>query len=179
MRWKSSADSYGAVAISIHWLTAAAILGVLGTGLSLDRVGEEAETGVLRVHVVFGITAFALTILRIVWWLFADRRPPEAPDQPRWQAAVAWGVHRLLYLAILIMGASGIAMIALSGAGDILFGGAQRPLPNFFDYAPRGPHGLVAWLLMALVALHAGAALYHQFVLRDRLLARMGVGRRA
>src|SRR5690606_30520757 len=80
MRWKSSADSYGAVAISIHWLTAAAILGVLGTGLSLDRVGEEAEAGVLRVHVVFGITAFALTILRIVWWLFADRRPLEAPD---------------------------------------------------------------------------------------------------
>jgi len=179
MRWKSSADSYGGVAISIHWLTAAAILGVLGTGLSLDSASEESEIGILRVHVIFGITVFALTVLRILWWLFADRRPREAPNQPRWQAAVAWSVHRLLYLVILFMGASGIAMIALSGAGNILFGGQPGPLPNFFDYPPRGPHGLGAWLLMALLALHIGAALYHQFILRDRLLGRMGVGRRA
>ena len=179
MRWKSGTDSYGAVAVSIHWLTALAVLGVLGTGLSLDRVSDESEIGILRIHVIFGITVFALTVLRTLWWLFADRRPLEAPNQPRWQAAVAWSVHRLLYLLILLMGASGIAMIALSGAGNILFGGEAGPLPDFFDYAPRGPHGLGAWLLMALLALHIGAALFHQFILRDRLLARMGIGRRA
>ncbi len=32
-------------------------------------------------------------------------------------------------------------------------------------------------LLLALLAAHIGAALYHQFVRRDQLLARMGVGR--
>jgi cytochrome b561 len=30
---------------------------------------------------------------------------------------------------------------------------------------------------MALIALHAAAALYHQIVLKDRLLGRMGLGR--
>ena len=37
--------------------------------------------------------------------------------------------------------------------------------------------GLFAWLLISLVALHVAAAVYHQVVLKDRLLGRMGVGR--
>jgi cytochrome b561 len=39
-------------------------------------------------------------------------------------------------------------------------------------------HGIVAKLLMLAIALHIGAALYHQFVRRDGLLSRMGFGRR-
>ena len=39
------------------------------------------------------------------------------------------------------------------------------------------PHGLGAFALLGLVTLHVGAALYHQLVRRDRLLARMGIGR--
>jgi len=30
--------------------------------------------------------------------------------------------------------------------------------------------------MLGLLALHIGAALYHQFIRRDRLLSRMGVG---
>ena len=33
MRWKSDGDRYGAVAMAMHWLTAAAILALLGSGL--------------------------------------------------------------------------------------------------------------------------------------------------
>lgn len=71
------------------------------------------------------------------------------------------------------MAASGIGMLALSGAGAILFAGASGTLPDFWAYPPRVPHGIGAWLLVTLFVLHAGAALYHQFVKRDRLLRRM------
>jgi cytochrome b561 len=50
-------------------------------------------------------------------------------------------------------------------------------LPDFMLYPPRIGHGLGAMVLIALVLAHVAAALYHQFVLRDRLLARMGLGR--
>ena len=44
-----------------------------------------------------------------------------------------------------------------------------------------GPAGYTAAIyaaraMLGLLALHVGAALYHQFIRRDRLMARMGVG---
>jgi len=40
----------------------------------------------------------------------------------------------------------------------------------------RGIHKLSAYIILALVVLHIAAALYHQFLRRDRLMARMWYG---
>ena len=82
-------------------------------------------------------------------------------------------VHLLFYVVILGMIASGIGMIALSGAAPLIFGGNGALLPDFWKYPPRLPHSIGARLLLALLALHVGAALYHHFVRRDGLLWRM------
>lgn len=180
MAWKSNAHRYGVVAMAMHWVTAAAILGLLVSGLTMAGMTDDtAKQGIVRTHVVIGALVVLLTLLRLAWWLLADRKPEEPGGQPRWQARAARAVHGLFYVVIVVMGASGIATILLSGAGDILFSGAPGPLPDFMRYPPRLAHGLFAWTLMALIALHVAAALYHQFVLRDRLLARMGLGRAA
>ncbi len=178
MQWKSTPQRYGAVAIAVHWITAAAILALLSTGFSAeDMTDPEEKAARLRVHVMLGLAVLALTVFRLGWWALADRRPAPAAGTPRWQAAAAHLVHGLFYLAIFGMVASGLAMMALSGAGPVVFGGADGPLPDFRDYLPRLPHGIGARLMLALMALHVGAALHHQFVRRDRLLARIGLGR--
>ncbi|MBN9037088.1 MAG: cytochrome b [Rhizobiales bacterium] len=181
MAWKSNAHRYGAVAMAMHWVTAVAILGLLVSGLTMaDMAGADpAKQSIVRTHVIIGALVVLLTLLRLAWWLLADRKPDEPGGQPRWQALAARAVHGLFYVVIVVMGASGIATILLSGAGDILFSGAPGPLPDFMRYPPRLAHGLFAWTLMALIGLHVAAALYHQFVLRDRLLSRMGLGRAA
>ena len=51
------------------------------------------------------------------------------------------------------------------------------PLPDFSEVLPRLAHGIMSKVLLVLLAGHIGAALYHQFIRRDRLLARMGIGR--
>ena len=86
-------------------------------------------------------------------------------------------VHYGLYAAILVMVSSGSATIILSGANLQLLGAAPLPLPDFTQAPPLTVHGLLARGLIALLIGHIGAALWHQFVRRDRLLARMGVGR--
>lgn len=53
--------------------------------------------------------------------------------------------------------------------------GQGAALPDFQDFWPRPLHGLGAWFLLALLALHAGAALYHHFGRHDGLLRRMWV----
>jgi cytochrome b561 len=39
-------------------------------------------------------------------------------------------------------------------------------------------HGAVATLLLILIGVHVAGAGYHQVVLKDRLLSRMGFGKR-
>jgi len=126
---------------------------------------------------VLGISVLVLTILRLAWWWLIDRKPLPPADMPRWQSRAATSVHGLFYVVILVMAASGIGMLVVSQAAQVLFFGAPRPLPDFDAYAPRIPHGIGGRLMVALICLHVAAALYHQFIRRDRLLRRMGLGR--
>jgi len=175
MRWTSSGDRYGAVAIAIHWLTAAAVIGLLVSGfVAAGQADLEAKASILRVHAVMGSGVLMLTVLRIIWWLGFDRRPA-AQVKSGAQAAVARITHLAFYPLLIGMGASGIAMLALSGAAAVLYFGGAGPLPDFDQLAPRTAHGIFAFALLGLVALHIAAALFHQFVVRDGLLARMGL----
>jgi cytochrome b561 len=177
MSVKSSADRYGSVAIAMHWLTAIAILVLLGLGLAAANAADPgARAALLRLHVPLGIAVVLLTLFRMVWWWTADRRPRPLAGMPRWQVSAEHVVRVLIYAAIFVLGASGVALMILSGAPRVLFFGARGPLPDFWMFPPMAGHFLAAVALIALAIGHVGAALYHQFGRRDRLLARMGIG---
>jgi cytochrome b561 len=170
---KSTADHYGAMVVSIHWLSALLIVMLIASGFrAANTVDPAAKAAILRLHVPIAIPVLALTIVRLGWWGF-DRKPNPVSGSPRWQERAAQAVHVLFYVVILGMIASGIGLMALSSAAPMIFGGEGAPLPDFWKYPPRLPHGIGARLLLALLVLHVGAALYHQFVRRDGLLWRM------
>lgn len=173
MRWKSDSRRYGVVAVVIHWVSAAAVLALLVSGLVMDRIEDGgSKLPLLAFHAVCGVSVGLLTLVRVFWWIIFDRRPAHPEGIARWQARAAEAVHGLLYVVIFGMVGSGMALMVLSGAGEVVAGGGGT-LPDFRLFAPRGPHGLGAWLLMALLAGHVLAAFYHQFVLRDGLIGRM------
>ncbi len=173
MSWKSTQSQYGSVAIILHWVSAALILALLALGFLAAHAADPAVAAdLLRVHVPLGILVLALTFFRIGWWCI-DRRPAPVGHAPRWQVRAEHLVRTLLYLLILLMGASGLGLLALSGAGPVLFLGAPAPLPDFRHYAPMAAHAAGAAALLSLAGLHILAALHHHFVKGDRLLARM------
>lgn len=173
MSSKSTEDHYGTVAVTIHWLSAFTIFALLGSGLQADGAEDpHAKAALLRLHVPLGATILVLTLGRIGWWFFADTKPASIP-MPSWQDRASRAVHILFYVAILGMAASGIGMIVLSGAAPIIFGGDAAGLPDFWDYLPRTPHSIGARFVLALLVVHAGAALYHHFFKKDGLLRRM------
>lgn len=175
MPLKSSSTRYGSVAITIHWLTALMIVALFATGLlAAAQVDPAAKVALLRAHIPIGAGVLLLTLLRIVWWLVADRHPAPPAGQPAWQQFIAKAVHIGLYMVVLVTASSGIATIILSGALPAIIGSAT--LPNLETVLPRAVHGIMSRVMLGLLALHIGAALYHQFIRRDRLLARMGVG---
>ena len=174
---KSTTTKYGSIAITLHWLMAILILGLLVSGFrSTGTVVAEAKAAILVVHAPIGITVLILLVLRIIWWLFFDKKPNDIGGQPRWQEISAHIVHYAFYAVLILMTASGVGLFILSGAGPILFGGGTEALPDLNEFAPRGAHALGVRLLIALVVLHAGAAIYHQYVRKDGLLARMWFG---
>jgi cytochrome b561 len=169
---KSTPNHYGQVAVAIHWLSAIAVILMLITGLMLDSSEDPATTLTLvRFHVPLGITIAILTLLRIVWWIFFDRHPAPIGGMSKAQENASRLVHLTLYVAILIMVGSGIGMVVLTGAMPQIIAGTA--LPNFSLAPPSQVHGLVGRLLIVLALGHIGAALYHQFVRRDNLIARM------
>jgi cytochrome b561 len=178
MRLKSTSSQYGTVAIAIHWLSALLIIGMFAAGIVASQTEDPAQkAAILRVHAPVGLAVLALTVLRIVWWLAADRKPLPPQGQQVRQVQVSRWVHRLFYVAVLAMAGSGIWLMNASGAGEIIFNGSTAPMPEFEDFAAYRAHSTMALLLEALFILHVLAALYHQFGRKDRLLARMGIGR--
>lgn len=178
MALKSTKDRYGMVAITIHWVAAALIVALLVTGFRVSGAADPAaKAAFLRFHAVMGIAILVLTLGRIAWWWFADRKPMPVAGQPALLHRAASAVHVIFTIVIIGLAASGIGMMVLSGAGPIVFGGASGALPDFWSYAPRIPHGIGVRVLIALLILHVGGALYHHFIRGDRLLARMGIGR--
>ncbi len=179
MQLRGDATRYGPAAALLHWTSAGVILLNLALGFAAARSTDPARTAVLlRPHLVLGLLVLALSLGRLLWWQ-RDHRP-EVPPGPRWQSRAARTTHLLLYGLVLLLGLSGIALAAVSGAVPILFGSAPGALPNFGRFAPMAGHALGAFALAIFVALHIGAALYHQFVRRDRPFSRMPlrIGRR-
>ncbi|MCF2870518.1 cytochrome b/b6 domain-containing protein [Octadecabacter sp. G9-8] len=171
---KSTSIQYGSVAVTLHWLSAIFILAMLGSGFRAASMADGAiKETILMFHVPLGVIILVLTLLRLFWWWRVDQKPRSVEGDPAWQNFTAKAIHVLFYIVILGMAASGIGMLAMSGTGGILFGASAEPLPDFNEVLPRVPHGLGARLMLALFALHAGAALYHHFIKRDGLIWRM------
>lgn len=170
-------ERYTAVAIAFHWTVAAAILVALPLGfLAAQAPDSEKAASLLRAHVPLGILILLLTAARGVWRL---RHAPPAPlsDQPGWQIGLARVSHALLYVLPLASAASGIALLALSGAAPVVFARVPGTLPDFAPFPPMAVHAVAAFGLIALIGLHVTAVIYHRVHRRERLLARMGVGR--
>lgn len=171
---KSTLQTYGTIARSLHWLMALFIVILLITGFRAGFSSEPAsKIMALRIHMPVAILTLGLTVARIVWWVI-DTKPAKLDSVSAFQDRIARIVHRALYLLTILLLISGIGLSVLSGLPDALFGGA--PLPIFDAYPPRALHGLAARLLSGLLFLHVVAALYHHFIAKDDSLRRMASG---
>lgn len=151
---------YDRVSIWIHWATAALIAGLFATGWGWDAYerGTPGRMVLFRAHIVMGSTVLGLAVLRVVWRL-THPSPPLPAGMGRPTVIAARATHGLLYLAILVQPVLGLLAITA-------FGKTLGPWP-------RQLHANLTLFIFAIVALHIAAALWHQLVRRDGLLARM------
>jgi len=171
---------YHPLLVVLHWLLAVLVVAALTLGaLVMAKLpnSDPMKLEALRSHMFGGALILTLMLVR----LFVRTRtahPPVATTGSSLLDKVAWASHRLFYVLITGMVASGAIMVFQTGLFEIAYGGHGALPPDLWVYPIRSVHYLVSRFLMVLIALHITGALYHALILKDGLLHRMAFGRR-
>ena len=183
MQLANSTARYGAVPQAVHWLTAILVI----CGFLLGQFGDVFPKGPPRqfgllVHMTLGQCVMALLLIRLLWRQLNPPPPPEATPLGRLLEIAAKMSHVTLYgllFAVPLLG----AVVQLKRGNELpLFAiwHVQSPWPIDRNLARSilTLHGTLADALLILAGIHAGAALVHHWVWRDRTLSRMLPGAR-
>jgi cytochrome b561 len=178
MRLRNSAEGYGVIPQTMHWITVALVIVAWFLGQFDDIFPKgAARAASLYVHNSAGLAVICILVLR-VFWRFADPPPPiERTILGAWLDRAGRLAHYALYALLLAAPISGIVLQFARGDALPLFGLTEIASPWTADRASghsvKEIHEMVANALVILAAFHAAAALVHHWVLRDRTLVRM------
>lgn len=169
---------YTTTAIALHWLIAVLIVGVFTLGLVMTDIPGLTPTKLRYYswHKWAGVTVLGLAALRLLWRL-GHRAPAYPAAMPGWQRGVAHGLHGLLYFLLFAVPLSGYFYSLASGVPVVYFG--VLPLPVLMAADPalkpvlKEVHYWLNMVLAGSVGIHLVAALWHQLVVRDRVMQRM------
>jgi cytochrome b561 len=169
---------YGAVAQFFHWTTAILVVVayIMGPGGSEQRVYATALDFTRQTHETLGVCVFALVLVRILWRLIDPA--PEGPPMKAWMRYSAKIVHLGLYgllIAIPVTAVIGAWLeghpLTLLGVGNI--GPMLLSQAHGAGQTVAALHTTLGSLILWVAGLHAAAALYHHFSLRDGVLVSM------
>ncbi|HXD37272.1 MAG TPA: cytochrome b [Rhodanobacter sp.] len=177
MNWKSTADRYGSLSIAMHWLMLLLLVGVYAC-INLRELfprGSDLREGLKAWHFMLGLAVFALVLLRLaIRW--AGAVPDIRPQPPLWQRRFAGLMHLALYAFMLAMPLLGWLTLS-AGGKPIPFFGLSLPALMGADKALAGSfkeiHETIGTIGYYLIGLHAAAALFHHYVVKDNTLLRM------
>jgi len=182
MTLKNTADRWGAVSQTLHWLILVMIAGLAIVGLTMtDMSNGPSKIKIYALHKSFGLTLLVLVTLRLAWRVYAGAPKPVA-GTPHWQERIASLTHWALYALMFALPLSGWLFNSTAGYPLQYFGLFNLPKlaarNEELAQLSRNLHEYGFWLLLALVLAHAAAAFYHHLFQNDDTLTRMLPGRR-
>ncbi|WP_144151917.1 cytochrome b [Paraburkholderia sp. BCC1885] len=169
---------YSATAMSLHWLIALLIVSGFYLGWIMTDIPGFTPTKLkyFSWHKWIGVTVFALAVIRLAWRL-THRAPALPPGMAPLQKLAAEVVHVILYVLMFAIPASGYLYSSAAGIQVVYLG--LVPLPTLIGpdtalkVVLKTIHIWLNYTLLALVTAHVLAAVKHQLIDRDGLLARM------
>lgn len=171
------ADRYTPMAIAFHWTTAALGLFMVPAGLLMVRLPEgDLQNLLFNLHRSVGVVLFPLVLLRLIY-RWRNPPPPLPDDLMAVQKLAAHLNHYALYGLLLLNPLLGWWATSAYGAAINVFWLFELP-PLVAQNKPLSEtllmvHRWVGIGIGLLIALHIGAALFHHFIRRDRILLRM------
>ena len=167
-------QSYTRTARILHWVMAAAIMPLLIFGQ--QTMGNHQIRFLPTIHASTGFVILGLLFFRI-WWRWSN--PPPMPlDTAGWQRTASKLTHGLFYAAMLVIPLTGWLTYTEHvrrslGVRPASFFGLRIPLLPDFGINWHLIHNWGGKFTLALIAVHAAAALTHHFYKKDDTLKRM------
>ncbi len=177
MTLSNTTQRYGSLSIGLHWVMLLLIAAVYAC-IELRELypkGSDPREMLKAWHFMLGLLVFLLAVLRIGVRL-SGPTPVIVPEPAPLQKRVAGAAHGLLY--VLMLGMPLVGWLVLSAAGKpIPFFGLELP-PLVAENkelagALKEAHATAGQVGYFLIGLHAAAALFHHYIVRDNTLRRM------
>ena len=195
MSLKNTAEDYGSIAKWLHWSTAVLFLGSY-ISVYYRHWFTEKETPenwiALQLHLSIGVTITVIVALRIIWRL--SNRVPDLEPGTKLEHLAAHVGHLALYAIMVIMPVTGYIGTGVNTEYFFLFdipkfedtqlfttlvsdglGMTFKEFEKPVDFIHKDIMG--AWVVWLLILGHVSAALYHQFVKKDRTLYKMTISK--
>jgi len=168
------AARYDNVSIALHWATAVLIIVLWVIAQFIDDFARGTPRMMVRsVHIALGAGLAVVILVRLIWRASSGRRTPLVV--PGILGVAARVVHYGLYVLVISTIVLGITNVWVRG--DSVFGLFTVPKLSPGNQGLKETveelHEWSANAVLIVAALHAAAALFHRYVLRDEILSRM------
>jgi len=168
-------DAYDRISIGLHWATALLVFVNFALAVTWDWFAKPAKQLMEQTHMSLGVLLTAAIVARLVWrWLPGHQ---VSSLEAGWMRLASQATHYLLYTLLVAEAALGFAFRWGAGRPMAFFGTGLPPLIGEIAKPLRRDlreiHEWIGWTIVILALLHAAAALYHHYVLKDRVLVRM------
>ncbi len=169
------AGRFDRISIAAHWLTVVLVAAQFATAWLLSLSDSEVSR-LFFIHRSIGMLTWIVVVLRLIWRHAFAHLPPFPASMPKLQQQIAKLNEYGLYGLLLVQPLTGLANTLLHGRPFALF---VWQVPAWFapdkaiSHLFQTLHELGSWMLLALIGIHAAAALFHGLILRDGVLQRM------
>ncbi len=174
-------DQFSSLTIMLHWLIALLILALIVLGFVMTRsfIDPALQFSLFQWHKSFGMLALLVSLIRFAHSLFGAH-PTPVFGMSALERLAARAMHYLLLLLALAVPIAGWMIASVSTLEIPTFAFDLFVIPHLpVAKSDAGEawwttaHTVLSYLVLALVALHASAALYHHYIRRDAVLIRM------
>ncbi len=176
----TAVPGYTATARALHWIVAVLVLLMIPLGVVItNEWGGPAQIFLYNLHKSIGATLIPIVLFRLFCRL-KNPPPPLPSDIPAIQQFAASATHWALYGLILAQPIVGYIMTSAYPAPVPFFGlfnlPAIWPANRALSEQLSVVHLYLGIAIAVVAAVHIGAALFHHFVRKDRVLMRMIAG---
>lgn len=168
---------YTRTAIGLHWIMAICFFAILFLGFYMKSLPfSPTKLQVYSWHKWAGVSLFMLAFVRLAW-RFINRPPALPKTMGPINSFLAHLGHVALYLFMFAIPLSGWLMSSAMGFQTVWFG--LIPLPDLISKNKElatvlaSTHSYLNWAFILTITGHVLAALKHQFLDKDNLLARI------
>jgi cytochrome b561 len=175
MSEQSAGGRYTSSAMAFHWVMLALVIAVYACILLRENFprGSDVREALKSWHFMLGLSVLGLGVMRLALRVLVWKAPAITPRPPQYLIWLSAGAHASLYALLFAMPVAG--WIILSAEGEAIpfnlppLAGADESLAK----SVKELHETGGTIGYFLIGLHAAAALFHHFMMKDSTLVRM------